>query len=295
MSALLDLFIDYITLERGLSENTRLAYTHDIESFLDYIELRKLNSLNQVKRDHIIDFLMKGRDEGLKTSTLSRRLVAIKVFFRYLTQEGLLARDITDSMDGPRLWKLLPITLTSREVERLLNAPDGETKIGLRDKAIMTTLYATGMRVSEIADLALEGFHPREGYIRCVGKGRKERVVPINREAIDLIERYLTEVRAWVCDDQDNRIVFLTNRRGRLSRKTIWAMIRKYARLAGIDKSIGPHSLRHSFASHLLANGAPLRVIQEMLGHSDISTTQIYTHVDQSQIVSIHHKFHPRA
>ncbi len=295
MRPLLDLFLDYTTLERGLSENTRSAYSQDITAFIDYIESLKIDSLNHVSRDNIIDFLMKGKALGLKTSTLSRRLVAIKVFFRYLAQEGLLAKDITDSMDGPRLWKVLPVTLTSREVDRLLNAPDTETRIGLRDKAIMTSLYATGLRVTEIAELTLEGFHPREGYIRCTGKGRKERIVPINREAIDLIERYLAEVRSWECDDSDNRILFLTNRRRRLSRKTIWAMIRKYARQAGIEKNVGPHSLRHSFASHLLANGAPLRVIQEMLGHSDISTTQVYTHVDQSQIVSIHHKFHPRA
>lgn len=295
MQALLDLFLDYLSLERGLSGNTLMAYRSDITAFLDFLQAKGIASINAVGRDDILGFLMKGKRRGLKTSTLSRELVAIKVFFRYLEQEGLTARDIAACMEGPKLWKILPVTLTPKEVDRLLEAPDIDARLGLRDKAIMETLYATGLRVSELAGLRIDNIHTEEGYLRCTGKGRKERVVPISSEALEWIDRYMRELRPALARDDGNRILFLSNRGRALDRRTIWAMIRKYALKAGIGKAIGPHTLRHSFASHLLSNGAPLRVIQEMLGHADISTTQVYTHVDQSQLLSIHQQFHPRS
>ena len=295
MHALLDQFLDYITLERGLSENTRLAYGADLRSFLDFLDARKIESLNAVSRQLILDYLMDLRDRGIGTNSISRRLVSIKVFFRYLQQEGLLSRNITDTMESPKLWKVLPNTLTYKEVERLLNQPDTKTPLGVRNRALLETLYGTGLRVSELAHLTIDDLHFDAGYLRCLGKGRKERVVPLGENARTALQRYLTECCSIFLKTGTSRAVFLTRRGTPFSRKGLWKLIKEHARAAGIMKNVKPHTLRHSFASHLLANGAPLRVIQEMLGHSDITTTQIYTHVDPSRLKSVHAQYHPRA
>ncbi|NCC51637.1 MAG: site-specific tyrosine recombinase XerD [Spartobacteria bacterium] len=295
MHVLVEQFLDFITLERGLSDNTNTAYGMDLTSFMDYLEAHGVKSLNTVKRNMIVNFLMEEKDRGLSTNSISRKLVSIKVFFRYLQQEGLLNANVTETMDSPRLWKILPSTLTYKEVERLLAAPDTRRKLGVRDRALIETLYGTGLRVSELASLTLDDVHFDSNYLRCMGKGRKERVVPLGQKARDWLTRYLEEVRPTLTHDPQNRYLFLTNRKGPFTRKTIWKMIKKYARLAGIMKNVTPHTLRHSFASHLLANEAPLRVIQEMLGHADISTTQIYTHVDASRLKAVHAQFHPRS
>lgn len=295
MNALLEQFLDYVSLEKGLSPNTRAAYAGDLECFLNYLTSRGVVSINAVRREHITDFLMAQRDQGLSTNSLCRRLVAIKVFFRYLQQEGLLAANVTEAMDSPKIWKMLPGTLTYREVERLLASPDPSQRFGLRDQAILETMYGTGLRVSELAALTLNDLHFDEGYIRCVGKGNKERVVPIGEKARSVLRRYLDESRPALAKDRPVHAVFLNYRGGPLSRKGLWKLIKKHARAAGITKNVKPHTLRHSFASHLLANGAPLRMIQEMLGHADISTTQIYTHVDPARLKSVHAQYHPRA
>lgn len=297
MRFLLDQFMDHLVLERGLSENTRLAYGHDLSEFLAWLSRRGRGGIQEVQRRDILDFLMEGKGKGLAAASLARRLVAIKVFFRHLAREGLLATNVADAMDSPRLWKILPPTLTIAEVDRLLAAPDPATRKGLRDRAILETFYATGLRVSELAELKLESLHFDAEYIRCIGKGDKERVVPIGGRA-------MSAVRAWIERGRpayaargggDSRAVFLSRLGKPLSRITLWRQIRAYARSAGIRKEISPHMLRHSFASHLLANGASLRTIQEMLGHADISTTQIYTHVDQGRLQSVHQQYHPRA
>lgn len=295
MHALLDQFLDYIALERGLSGNTRAAYGADLSAFLSFLEDRRVTSMNAVTRHHVLDFLMDQKDRGLSTSSISRRLVAIKVFFRYLQQEGLLRNNITETMDSPRLWKVLPGTLSVKEVERLLAAPRPDAKLGLRDKALLETLYGTGLRVSELSQLTLDDIHFDAGYLRCMGKGRKERVVPLGEAARASIQRYLDEFRPALAGRGDTRSLFLTARGRPFGRKGIWKLIKKYAKMAGIMKNVKPHTLRHSFASHLLANGAPLRIIQEMLGHADITTTQIYTHVDPSRLKSVHEQYHPRA
>ena len=295
MHALLDQFLDYITLERGLSDNTRQAYGADLRSFLDFLESRRVTSLNAATRQLILDHLMDLRDRGLSTNSISRRLVSIKVFFRYLQQEGLLSRNITDTMESPKLWKVLPGTLTYKEVERLLAQPDAAKPLGLRNKAILETLYGTGLRISELAHLTLDDLHFDAGYLRCMGKGRKERVVPLGEPARQALESYLQGCRPALLKNGDSRAVFLTNRTKPFSRKGLWKLIKQHARAAGIMKNVKPHTLRHSFASHLLANGAPLRVIQEMLGHADITTTQIYTHVDPSRLKSVHAQYHLRA
>jgi len=295
MKALLDQFLDYVMLERGLSKNTHAAYAMDLEAFLAYLQQRSFSTLNDVKREDILQFLLAEKKRGLGANSLSRRLVAIKVFFRYLQQENLLRANVTESMDSPRLWKVLPDTLTYKEVDRLLAAPLDNKRHGRRDKAMLETLYGTGLRVSELAGLTLDDLHFDGGYLRCLGKGRKERVVPMGETSRAHLQRYLDEVRPALGTGPENRTVFLTARGTPLSRKTIWWMIKKYAKQAGIMKKVKPHTLRHSFASHLLANGAPLRIIQEMLGHADITTTQIYTHVDASRLRAVHHQFHPRA
>lgn len=296
MQALLNQFLDYIALERGLSDNTRAAYAADLNDFLHYLGQRQLTSLNAVTRHHIVDYLLAAKDRGLKSNSLSRRLVSIKVFFRFLQQEGLLHANVTEAMDSPRLWKHLPDTLTYREVERLLNAPIAGKRNGLRDKALLETLYGTGLRISELANLSVEDIFFDAEYLRCMGKGRKERVVPLGDMALRWLRRYRDEERpSLAAKTGASRSFFLTSRGRPFSRSGLWRLIRKYARVAMINKRVTPHTLRHSFASHLLANGAPLRVIQEMLGHADIATTQIYTHVDPARLKSIHEQYHPRA
>ena len=297
MRFLLDQFMDHLVLERGLSENTRLAYGHDLSEFLAFLSRKGRAGIQEVERKDILDFLMEGKQKGLAASSLARRLVAIKVFFRHLSREGLLAVNVADAMDSPRLWKILPPTLSIEEVGRLLAAPDPATVRGLRDRAILETFYATGLRVSELAALTLDSLHFDSEYVRCVGKGDKERVVPIGGRAIAAVQAWLERGRPAYASrgGGGSRAVFLSRLGRPLSRITLWRHIRAHARKAGIRQEISPHMLRHSFASHLLANGASLRIIQEMLGHADISTTQIYTHVDQGRLQSVHHQYHPRA
>ncbi len=307
MNALIDQFLDYVSLERGLSKNTRDAYSADLEHFWKYLSLNRIKSFNHVSRKQMLDYLISEKERGLSVNSISRRLVAIKVFFSYLQREGMLARNVTEAMDSPKLWKVLPGILSIKEVDRMLEAPAGSDRISIRDKAMLELLYATGLRVSEIAELKTGDIHFDSGYIRCMGKGNKERVVPFGKKASVYLDRYLKEARSEFLTGsrgrkkvsgktgvQDYR-VFLTYRGLKFSRKGIWKLIKNYSKRAGITKRVSPHTLRHSFASHLLANGAPLRVIQEMLGHADIGTTQIYTHVDQGRLRSVHAQFHPRA
>lgn len=296
MNALVEQFLDYVSLERGLSENTRAAYSADLKSFTSFLEGKKIRSFNNVARKHILDYLMYERDRGLSVNSVSRRLVAIKVFFSYLQREDFLPDNIADAMDSPKLWKVLPGILSLKEVDKLLGVAIGDDRISLRDKAMLELLYATGLRVSEIAGLDLDDLHFDSGYLRCVGKGSKTRIVPFGSQSGAFLKRYLDEGRQkFFKENIQNRYVFLTYRGQKFSRKGIWKLIKAYTKRAGISKTVSPHTLRHSFASHMLANGAPLRVIQELLGHADIATTQIYTHVDQGRLRSAHASFHPRA
>jgi integrase/recombinase XerD len=295
MNALLESFLDYISLERGLSVNTRKAYADDISQFLNDLTLKGVTSLSQVSRKQILDHLMAMKARGMSTNSISRHLVSIKVFFRYLQQEGMLDRNVTDTMDSPKLWKILPDTLSENEVDLLLSAPDMHKPLGIRDRAILELFYASGLRASELSNLHLADLHLDEGYIRCIGKGRKERVIPVGEESIRLLRLYLEEVRPVLCENPQVQNVFVTKRESAICRQRLWQIIKEYTKRAGIMKNVTPHTLRHSFASHLLQNGAPLRVIQEMLGHADIATTQIYTHVDPNRLKSVHQQFHPRA
>ncbi len=295
MQALIDQFLDYISLERGLSPNTRTAYATDLRKFVRFLEARKISTLNSVTRKHLLDFLIGEKEKGLSTNSISRLLVSVKVWMRYLYQESLLAQNIAEAMDSPKLWKIIPATLSVKEVERLLVAPAGDKPQAVRDRALLEIFYATGLRVSEMCQLTLDDLHFDAGYLQCVGKGQKERVVPFSEKSGKILHQYLDHIRPRLTQDPANRWVFLTHWGKPFDRRGVWKLVKRYARQAGIVKPISPHTLRHSFASHLLHNGAPLRVIQEMLGHADITTTQIYTHVDPARLKSIHEKFHPRA
>jgi len=295
MNAFLESFLDHISLERGLSINTRKAYADDLGQFLGWLDQKGITSLNQVSRKQILDHLMAMKARGMTTNSISRHLVSIKVFFRFLQQEGLLDRNVTDTMDSPKLWKILPDTLSEKEVDRLLRAPDMRKPLGVRDRAILEIFYASGLRVSELTNLKLADLHIDDGYIRVIGKGRKERVIPVAQDSANILKCYLDEIRPMLSDNPRLQNVFVSNRETPLCRQRLWQIIKKYTKEAGIMKNVTPHTLRHSFASHLLENGAPLRVIQEMLGHADIATTQIYTHVNPERLKSIHQKFHPRS
>ncbi len=296
MQHLVDAFLEHLAIERGLAANTRLAYASDLARFTAYLQYRGITQINSVQRQHITDYLMEQRKRGLSARSVARHLAALRMFCRFLYREKMLANDITQLVDTPKLWRSLPQTLNYDEVDRLLAAPAVRTKVGLRDKAMLELMYATGLRVSETARLKLSEINQEAGFLRTVGKGSKERIVPVGKQAIEWLQRYLTEARPHfgrtppACGE-----IFLSTRGKPLSRKTIWHLIKKYARAAGIRKNITPHTLRHSFATHLLENGGDLRVIQEMLGHADISTTQIYTHVDQGRLKDTHYRYHPRS
>jgi integrase/recombinase XerD len=295
MIALVDQFLDHVSFECGLSPKTREAYGHDLADFSRFAQAAGVHSPREVTRKRILEYLEHERDRGLALNSIARRLVAIKVFFRYLAQENLLEQNVTAIMESPRLWKVLPGALSMKEVDNLLKAVFGKDCLAVRDQAMMELLYASGLRVSELCSLTLEELNLEAGYLRCTGKGNKTRVIPVGAKAKEAIMRYLAEARPTLVRNPAVRQVFLTRRGAAFSRKTVWKQIRLFARRAGIVKKVSPHTLRHSFATHLLANGAPLRLIQEMLGHADIATTQIYTHVDSNRLKSVHQQFHPRA
>lgn len=295
MHDLLQNFTDSLLLERGLSSNTVSAYSSDLIFFLEFLGEIGIERAEQVKRDHILDFLEQEKFAGHAVSTLGRRLVSIRLFFRWLASEKEISSDITEVMDSPRFWKLIPDFLSLPEVEALLNAFKGRSPLELRNRALLELLYASGLRVSELTDLRLDGVDFEQGVLRVLGKGQRERVVPFGKSAARSLSRYLEKGRPLL--EPTGRVVelFLSKSGIALTRARVWTLVKEAALRAGIDKNLYPHLLRHSFATHLLANGADLRVIQEMLGHADIATTQIYTHTDSARLSRTHQKFHPRA
>ena len=297
MERALQHFIGYLSLERGLVRNSTMAYHSDLTDFIAGLGERGISSFDAVTRDDIIDYLSECKERGMEVTTLARRLVAIKVFFRYLYQERIIGADITDVMDSPKLWRILPEFMSPAEVDAFLNAFPANAKdpLTLRNRCILEMMYACGLRVSEAAGLKLGSLNFDENIVRVFGKGSKERIVPMGRTAVGILKRYLERSRPELIASPEEPMLFVSNRGRPLDRERIWAIVKEAARIAGIRKNIHPHTLRHSFASHLLENGADLRIIQEMLGHADISTTQIYTHVDQQRLLSVHRRFHPRA
>ena len=296
---LLSLFLDSLSIERGLSKNTLVAYARDLRRYLEFLKKNTIASLDQVSRKTVMDFLLEDRDRGLAATSVARALVAVRLFHRFLAGEGKIEEDITESLESPKLWKHLPDVLSVREVETLIKAPNTRKPLGVRDQAILELMYATGLRASEVTGLKVGHVNFSEGYLRATGKGDKERVVPIGKMAQKSLKRYLEKSRARLIKQNapqsfDDGALFVNRWGKRMSRQAVWGVIKKYAKETGIKKKIYPHIFRHSFATHLLERGADLRVVQELLGHSDISTTQIYTHVEKSRLKGIHQKFHPR-
>lgn len=296
MKKILKHFIGFITLEKGLSQNTVSAYQADLVSFINWLYDDGIQEFESVSRNDIIYYLGELKDQGLEVSTIARKLVSIKVLFRYLFQEKIIKNDITDVMDSPKLWRILPDFLSSIEIDGILKAyPAGKDPLNFRNKTMLELMYACGLRVSELIQLPVNAINFDEMIVRIYGKGNKERIVPVGRPAANLVRRYLNDHRSSFIKETDYPNLFLSYRGKPLNRERVWRIVKQAALIAGINKNIHPHTLRHSFASHLLENGADLRIIQEMLGHADISTTQIYTHIDKKQLLSVHHKFHPRA
>jgi len=292
MDALIDQFINYLRLERGLADNTIQAYSRDLSSFARFLAQQDLSPLT-VSRDQIIHYLssLKG---SLSVRSLSRNLSAIRMFFRFLASEGHIRENPARLLETPRLSRNLPNVLSTDEVERLLARPDPSTPRGNRDRAMLELLYATGLRVSELVGLTVLNVNLESGYIRTLGKGAKERLVPLGGKAIEAVRDYLADSRPRMLRGTNLPYLFLNFRGRPLTRQGFWKIIKEYGKAAGIKKQITPHTIRHSFASHLLQGGADLRAVQVMLGHEDISTTQIYTHVTRDKLREIHEKYHPR-
>lgn len=295
MRELVGLFLDSLAIEKGLSRNTLMAYRRDLGRYAAFLEKKKIVSMAKVRRREIMDFMLHEKDRDLEPASVARALVAIRMFHRFLTEEGKLSENVTDVLESPKLWKKLPECLTLAEVERLLRAPNARRAQGIRDQAVLELMYATGLRATEVTTLKLSSLDFQDGTVRIMGKGSKERIVPMGRKSRESVRRYMAGTRSeWVGPNEKGDALFVTRQGRPMSRQSVWAILKKYARTSGIRKKIYPHILRHSFATHLLENGADLRVVQELLGHADIVTTQIYTHLDKSRLKGVHQKFHPR-
>lgn len=285
-------FADYIRVERGLAVNTIKSYSRDLVDFARFAEDGRLDSVLEATRLDIAEYLGHLRQRGLSSSTVDRKTDSIRSFYRFMTAERYITNDPTRLIESSRSWSKLPSVLSIEEVQLLLDQPDTSKPLGLRNKMILEVMYATGLRVSEIVGLRITDLNPEVGYVRCLGKGNKERVVPIGSEALAAVKEYMDSGRPLLHPKGD---YLLVNYRGeKITRDGVLKIIRKIAKSAGIMKSISPHTLRHCFATHLLERGADLRSLQEMLGHADIATTQIYTHVNSKRLREIHQKFHPR-
>jgi integrase/recombinase XerD len=291
---LLDQFLHYLIVEKGLSKNTIEAYGHGLSRFLNYASRKGIEEIRKVGKFDVRAYLLTLKKQGLSTRSIVRNLVAIRTFFRFLIQEGILQINPVEETEFPKLAKTLPEILALKEVEQLLEQPDLKTPLGVRNRAMLEVLYATGMRVSELVQLPINQVNLEGGFVLVYGKGSKERVVPLGREAMEWITLYTETARQRLTGGKESPFLFV-NRSGRgMTRQCFWQNLKILGRKAGIGKRITPHLLRHSFASHLLERGADLRSVQMMLGHEDISTTQIYTHVARERLKKIHQKYHPR-
>lgn len=295
MNTLIDSFINFLAFERGLSVNTRRAYQSDLLDFNRFIESRGYTSASEITRSDIHLYLDRLRQGNFSFASLARRLVVIRVFFAYLRAEGLLDHNVVEIMRLPQVIRSLPKMLDPASVQQLLDAVTGDDPLAVRDRAVLELLYASGLRISELAALSLEDIDLENGFLKCTGKGNRQRVVPFGREAGTWLKHYLEKSRPALAGKKETPCLFLSRRGTRLSRQALWRRVKRHVTTAGVEAGASPHTLRHSFASHLLANGAQLRVIQEMLGHVDIATTQIYTHVDGDKLIEMHRRFHPRS
>jgi integrase/recombinase XerD len=302
MEKFLNIFLNHLSLERGLSPNTIDSYRIDLKRYIKFLTEKKASSLEEIKEDYITSLIGQLPRLGLKATSITRNLTAIKSFHKFLAREGYTRSNPAGAIESPKLWRKLPTVLDQHEMERLIDQPEKEVHIKkgttirlvLRDKAILEFLYATGVRISELIGMTRKNLLLEVGLVRVIGKGQKERVIPIGEKAIEAMKEYLSNLRPQLANQNSRDVLFLNRRGGRLSRMGVWKILRKYVNRAGIKKKVSPHTIRHSFATHLLEGGADLRAVQEMLGHADISTTQIYTHLDREYLKEVHRTFHPR-
>ena len=287
-------YLGALQAERGASRNTLSAYRRDLTDFTHFLSDHQ-RSLRRAGPDDIVGYLERLRRRGLRPASVARRISALRGLYKHLVREGALRRDPTENLEAPRRARALPRTLSREVVAALVESPDVSAPRGVRDRAVLELLYATGMRASECLGLTLDDVNLSAGYVVCTGKGRKQRLVPVGAEAAQWVSRYLRDVRPLSTRVRDSGRLFVNPRGGRLSRQSLWTLVRRAAARAGLRQRISPHVLRHSFASHLLEGGADLRSIQAMLGHADIATTQIYTHVERSHVQRVYEKHHPRA
>ncbi len=291
----LNLYLDYIRIERRLSPATVASYRGDLLSFFCYLDSSGIDEPSGVDQEALFEYLfyLKSKDPPLSPASISRRISTLRSYFSFLVWEEHLENDPTEFVDSPRKWRKLPSVLSRDDVKRLIESQGGK-RSGLRDRAMVELMYATGVRVSELISLTLNDVDLRDGYLRVLGKGNKERVIPLGSVAIMWIKRYLKEERPLFEKGKGEDRIFLNLRGGSISRVAVWKMLKMRLEESGIGKNVSPHTLRHSFATHLLEGGADLRAVQEMLGHSDISTTQIYTHIDREYLREVHRTYHPR-
>jgi len=295
MEKLVEQFIHYLAVEKGLALNTLESYKRDLTAYHAFLAKTQKVTINQTSRSHIIAYLLELKNKNKATSTISRNLASIRSYYQFLVRDGHLSKDPSHNLESPKIDKRLPKVLSISDVEKLLQVPDISTPSGGRDKAMLELLYATGIRVSELVSLDIEDLNLNMGLVKCLGKGSKERIVPLGNEAIKSINSYMENNRGKLLKKDRDSALFLNHHGRRLTRQGFWKIIKKYAKMTSIESDITPHTLRHSFATHLLENGADLRSVQEMLGHADISTTQIYTHLTKARLKEVYSKAHPRA
>ncbi|MEI8011328.1 MAG: site-specific tyrosine recombinase XerD [Candidatus Omnitrophota bacterium] len=295
MTELIPEFINYISVERGLAKNTLMAYRRDLAAYCSYIkETEGVVSPDDLKHQHISRYMMVQKKKKMAVTSICRSLAAIRMFHRFLVRESFAKEDPTGLVDTPRQWKRIPDVLTQVEVTGMITASAGRDAQGVRDRAMLELFYASGLRVSELVSLRLESVNLESGLVRCIGKGNKERLIPVGGKAREALKKYLEKSRGKLQNGRTGDALFLSRLGRAMSRQSAWKIIKDCASRAGIKKNIKPHTLRHTFATHLLQHGADLRSVQEMLGHTDISTTQIYTHVDRERLKAVHQEFHPR-
>ena len=290
-------FLNYLIVERILADNTIKAYKSDLKKFIIFLNEKGMTDFNLCARENITKFCLREKNSGNSAASIARILVAIKMFFKFLVRDKYLKKNVAEIIESPRMWKTLPNVMSEKEVAALLASVNGNDPNSIRDKAILELMYATGLRISEVVNLKIDNVNMGIGFLKCVGKGGKERIDPIGRKALSAVNKYLTKSRPEIALSSGKlppAELFITRFGRKFTRQGMWKLIKEYTRLVGVRKNITPHTLRHSFASHMIAHGANLRAVQEMLGHVDISTTQIYIHVDKARLKSIHKKFHPR-
>jgi integrase/recombinase XerD len=295
METHLDLYLDYLTVERGLAPNTRASYSADLLKFLTYLKAGGISDWSQVRYSEVMGFLSQSQEQGLAPRSRARMLSALRGFFKFMLRDSHLRESPVANLASPRLRRQLPVILSVAEVERLLARPNLELPLGQRDTAMLEVLYGTGLRVSELVALTMGRVNLEVGFLVVLGKGSRERIVPAGEVATEAVRSYVKEARPLLLKGRTTETLFVTNRGAAMTRQGFWKLLKKYGREAGLKKKLSPHILRHSFATHLLERGADLRSVQMMLGHADISTTQIYTHVARERLREVHKKYHPRA